>query len=32
MEELKLEGTVIIREHLPTSGSINDYIYTEQTT
>lgn len=31
MEELNIEGTVIIREALPSSGSINEYTYTEQT-
>ena len=31
MEELNIEGTVIIREALPSSGSINEYTYTEET-
>jgi hypothetical protein len=30
MEELNIEGVVIIRQPLPSSGSINDYTYTEQ--
>jgi len=30
MEELNLEGTIIVREPLPASGSINEYTYTEQ--
>jgi hypothetical protein len=30
MEELNIEGTVIIREALPSSGSVNDYTYTEE--
>jgi hypothetical protein len=32
MEELNIPETIIIREPLPSSGSINDYTYTEQTT
>jgi hypothetical protein len=30
MEELNPQGTIIIREPLPSSGSVTDYTYTEQ--